>query len=159
MSFLAQRKISINWFFFNQLPESLIESTSNHIILKYQKNIHASSGAGAINYHLDTTSLVIDKELLDHIDANYYYTEIIKNVGDSNEPNIQDNSLVFIDKNDTYIKSNSIYLINTSDGLYIKRIHIKEDKHYIKSINNIYNDIELTEYEVIGRVKGVLIKI
>lgn len=159
MRFLAQRNISINWFFFNQLPESLIEPTSNHIILKYQKNIHASSGAGAINYHLDTTSLVIDKELLDHIDTNYNYTEIIKNTGDSNEPDIPDNSLVFIDKNDTYIKSNSIYLINTHDGLYIKRIHINKDKYYMKSINSIYNDIELIEYEVIGRVKGVLIKI
>ena len=37
MSFLAIRNISINWFFFNQLPESLIENTSNYIILKYQK--------------------------------------------------------------------------------------------------------------------------
>lgn len=108
---------------------------------------------------MDTTSLVIDKELLNHIDTNYNYTEIIKNTGDSNEPDIPDNSLLFIDKNNTYIKSNSIYLINTADGLYIKRIHIKEDKHYMKSINSIYNDIELTEYEVIGRVKGVLIKI
>ncbi|MGB6329659.1 MAG: hypothetical protein WBF48_12110 [Halarcobacter sp.] len=25
MSFLAKRNISINWFFFNQLPESLVE--------------------------------------------------------------------------------------------------------------------------------------
>jgi len=159
MSFLAQRKISINWFFFNQLPESLIEPTSNHIILKYQKSIHASSGAGAINYHLDTTSLVIDKQLLDHIETNYSYTEIIKNVGDSNEPDIPDNSLLFIDVNDTYINSKSIYLINTPEGLYIKRIRISKDKHYMKSINSIYDDIELTEYKVIGRVKGVLIKL
>ena len=31
MKFLAKRNISINWFFFNQLPESLIDSTSNYI--------------------------------------------------------------------------------------------------------------------------------
>ncbi len=159
LSFLAQRNISINWFFFNQLPESLIEPTSNFILVNYQKNIHASSGAGAINYHLDTTSLVIDKELLDHIDTNYNYTEVIKNIGDSNEPDIPDNSLLFIDKSDTYINSKSIYLINTNDGLYIKRIHIKENKHYMRSINNIYKDIQLEEYEVIGRVKGVLLKL
>jgi len=30
MSFLAKRNISITWFFFNQLPESLIEPTSNY---------------------------------------------------------------------------------------------------------------------------------
>ena len=42
MSFLAIRNISINWFFFNQLPESLIENTSNYIILKYQKCTYIS---------------------------------------------------------------------------------------------------------------------
>lgn len=47
MSFLAKRNISINWFFFNQLPESLIEDTSNYIILKYQRTVNASAGGGA----------------------------------------------------------------------------------------------------------------
>ena len=42
MQFLAKRNISINWFFFNQLPESLIENTSNYIILKYQKCTYIS---------------------------------------------------------------------------------------------------------------------
>lgn len=159
MFFLAQRKISINWFFFNQLPESLIEPTSNHIILKYQKSVHASSGAGAINYHLDTTSLIIDKQLLDYLNANYNYTEIIKNTGDSMEPNVPDNSLVFVDKNDTYIKSKNIYLINIDNTLYIKRIKIKDKSYYINSINNIYKDVKIEQFEIIGRVKGVLVKI
>ena len=35
MQFLAKRKISINWFFFGQLPESLINSTSNYGLLEY----------------------------------------------------------------------------------------------------------------------------
>ena len=62
MSFLAIRNISINWFFFNQLPESLIENTSNYIILKKKKNIIGSVGAGAINYSIDTEPLIIDKQ-------------------------------------------------------------------------------------------------
>jgi len=160
MSFLAQRNISINWFFFNQLPESLIESTSNHIILKYQRSIIASSGAGAINYHMDTTSLVIDKQLLDYLNTNYTYTEIIKNIGDSMEPDVPDSSLVFIDRNDTYIKDKSIYLINKDNTLYIKRIKIdKHNTYYMNSSNNIYNDIELNKFEVVGRVKGILTKL
>lgn len=58
MSFLAKRNISINWFFFNQLPESLIENTSNYIILKYQKNIIGSAGGGAINYEINIEPLL-----------------------------------------------------------------------------------------------------
>lgn len=53
MIFLAKRKISINWFFFNQLPETLIEATSDYIILKYQKSIIASAGGGAIKKQAD----------------------------------------------------------------------------------------------------------
>lgn len=34
MSFLAKRRICINWFFFNQKPESLIERTSKYILAK-----------------------------------------------------------------------------------------------------------------------------
>lgn len=67
MAFLAKRNISINWFFFNQLPESLIEETSNYIILKYQRTITVSAGGGAINYEVNSSSLVTDKQLLKHI--------------------------------------------------------------------------------------------
>ncbi|UTJ07388.1 hypothetical protein [Arcobacter roscoffensis] len=43
MSFLVKRNISINWFFCNQLPESLIKPTSKFILVNYQKRINASS--------------------------------------------------------------------------------------------------------------------
>lgn len=109
MSFLAIRNISINWFFFNQLPESLIENTSNYIILKYQRNIIGSAGAGAINYSIDTKPLIIDKELLNYINSSYKYTEIIKVFGDSMNPLIKDNSLIFIDTSIKDINDN-IYM-------------------------------------------------
>jgi repressor LexA len=159
MTFLAKRNISINWFFFNQLPESLIENTSNYILIRYQSNINASTGAGAINTYIDSKPLVIDKQLLDHINANYTYTEVIRSVGDSMEPDIPNDSLVFVDKNDTYIKDKNVYLINHEDTLYIKRIRIKDDTYYMCSSNNIYKDIKLDVFEIIGKVKGILSKI
>jgi len=159
MSFLAKRNISINWFFFNQLPESLIENISNYILIRYQSNINVSTGGGSFNTYIDTKPLVIDKQLLDHINSNYTYTEVIRSIGDSMEPDIPGESLIFIDKSDTYIKDKNIYLINTNDTLYIKRIKIKDDTYYMSSTNSIYNDIKLDEFEVIGRVKGILSKI
>ncbi len=115
MSFLAKRNISINWFFFNQLPESLIENTSNYIILKYQKNIIGSAGGGAINYEINTEPLIIDKQLLDYINSSYKYTEIIKVFGESMEPDIKDGSLIFVDKSKKEIDYKSIYVINTKE--------------------------------------------
>jgi repressor LexA len=158
MSFLAKKNISINWFFFNQLPESLIENTSNYIILKYQKNIIGSAGGGAINYEINTEPLIIDKQLLDHINSSYKYTEIIKVFGESMEPDIKDGSLVFVDKSKKEIDNKSIYLVNTKDGVFIKRLILKDNEYYMQSINAIYNDMKIEEFDIIGRIKGILIR-
>lgn len=161
MQFLAKRNISINWFFFKQLPESLIEPTSNYIILKYQRIITASAGGGAINYELDSTPLVIDKQLLDHINSSYKYTEVLQVFGESMEPDIKEGSLVFVDKSKTDINSAGIYLINTNDGLFIKCIKIENEKVVLKSTNQAFDDITLyiDDIDIVGRVCGVLIKI
>lgn len=159
MSFLAIRNISINWFFFNQLPESLIENTSNYIILKYQKNIIGSAGGGTINYLIDTNPLIIDKQLLNYINTSYKYTEIIKVFGDSMNPLIKDNSLIFIDTSIKDIKDKNIYVVNLTGEIFIKQIIIKKDYYTLKSINTDYEDIKVKDLVVIGKVTGVFNKI
>jgi len=161
MSFLAKRNISINWFFFNQLPETLIDSTSNYILLKYHKSIITSAGGGATNYKIEFSSLTTDKQLLDYINSSYKYTEALHVSGDSMEPNIKDGSLVFVDKSKTTIDMKSTYIVNTNDGLFIKRIELKDDKIILKSTNNDFNDIITTssDISIIGRVCGVFSKV
>jgi hypothetical protein len=158
MQFLAKRNISINWFFFNQLPESLIESTSNYIILRYQKSVITSAGAGAINDELQSTPLVIDKHLLDHINSSYKYTEVLQVFGESMEPDIKDGSLVFVDKSKVDFNCTGVFVINTSDGIYIKNIKVKNTEYYMCSFNGLYEDVKLEEFDVIGQVKGVYTK-
>ncbi|MFW3341823.1 S24 family peptidase [Aliarcobacter butzleri] len=160
MQFLAKRNISINWFFFNQLPESLIENTANYIILKYQKNIIGSAGGGAINYEINPEPLVIDKQLLDYINSSYKYTEVLEVFGESMEPDIKDGSMIFVDRSKKDINDKDIFLINTKDGLYVKHIKVNNDKVILKSNNQTFNDIHLDSHEVdiIGKVCGVLIK-
>lgn len=161
MSFLAKRNISINWFFFNQLPESLIENTSNYIILKYQKNVIGSAGGGAINYEINSEPLIIDKQLLDYINSSYKYTEVLKVFGESMEPDIKDGSLIFVDKSKKNINDKDIYLINTKEGLYVKSININNAKVILKSLNINFNDssFDTDNVNVIGKVCGVLFKI
>jgi len=159
MQFLAKRNISINWFFFNQLPESLIENTSNYIILKYQKSVITSAGGGAINDELNSNPLVIDKQLLDHINSSYKNTEVLQVFGDSMEPYIKDGSLVFVDKSKINLNIAGVYVINTLEGLYVKKIKMQDNKYYMKSSNKQYDDVKLDEFEVIGQVKGVYIKV
>ncbi len=161
MQFLAKRNISINWFFFNQLPESLIENTSNYIILKYQKNIIGSAGGGAINYEINPEPLIIDKQILDYINSSYKYTEVLQVFGESMEPDIKDGSLIFVDKSKKDINDKDIYLINTNDGLYIKCIKVENDKVILQSINSLFNDISLyiDDVDIVGKVCGILLKV
>ncbi len=159
MSFLAKRNISINWFFFNQLPESLIENTSNYIILKYQKNIIGSAGGGAINYEINPEPLIIDKQLLDYINSSYKYTEVLQVFGESMEPDIKDGSLIFVDKSKKDINDKDIFLVNINGEIFIKRINIKEDDFILKSFNQNYIDLKVENLIVIGKVKGVFYSI
>ncbi len=159
MSFLAKRNISINWFFFNQLPESLVESTSKYIILKYYSNVLGSAGAGTLNHQLDSEPLIIDIQLLNHINANYKYTELIKVQGNSMFPVIQEESLIFIDTSIKDVNSKGIFVVNVQDELFIKEVIYKDNSYLLKSINKEYEDIKVKELVVIGKVKGVLNKI
>jgi len=156
--FCAKRHISINWLFFDQLPESLINNTDKYILLKLHTDI-GSAGYGIENYSLEPIPFVIDKIALDILNSNYKYTELIRTLGDSMEPTIPDGSLVFIDTSKTTISSNKIYVIKINNELFIKKIITQNDSYKIQSINDNYQDIKVKDFKVIGKVTGVLYKI
>lgn len=157
MQFLAKRKISINYFFFNQLPETLVDSTSQYIILKYNK-INASAGAGTFNYHFNLEN-IIDKNIIEYLNINYKYTQIYQSFGDSMYPTIFENSLLFVDTSNITLNQKDIFIIETIDGLFIKRIKLINSKFFLSSINQEYQDMEVQEFKIIGKVAGVLSRI
>jgi len=136
----------------------LIEPTSNYIILKYQKSVIASAGGGAINCEIDSQPLVIDKQLLDHINSRYKYTEILQVFGESMEPDIKEGSLVFVDKQDKELKSTGVYLIRTNEAIYLKHVNMIDNTYYMISTNKQYKDIRLDQFEILGRLKRVFTK-
>jgi len=153
--FCFKRKISINYLFFNQLPETLIRDTDHLITLRYN-SVLGSLGYGLINYELEPISIVLDKYLLDFIKGSYYDTELITGYGDSMEPFIQDGSLIFIDKSKNNLINNKIYVFLIEDRLYIKQY--KKDKNLFISFNKSYPAVENNKCKVIGKVIGVLTK-
>lgn len=159
MQFLAKRNLSINYFFFNQLPESLVEPTSQYIILKYRSNIIGSAGTGTINYELDSEPLVIDTQILDYINSSYKYTEVLKAHGDSMYPFINEDSLIFVDTSIKELNSKDIFLVNIQNELFIKQVICKDSFYYLRSLNKDYEDIKVKDLMVIGKVKGVLNKV
>jgi SOS-response transcriptional repressor LexA len=121
MQFLASKRISINYFFFGQTPESIIEYTDKYVLLKYNKNISASGGVGAIN-HETFDKIVVDKKMLDFIGSGYKYMNVISVIGDSMEPIIPDGSLLFVDTaSEAKISNNKIYVVHTETGTVVKK--------------------------------------
>lgn len=155
MIFCSQRKISINYIFFNQLPQSLIQNTEQLITLKYSSTL-GSLGDGLENYELEPVNITLDQYLLDFIQCNYYSTEIIKGFGDSMEPLIQDNSILFIDRSKTTLLNNRIYAFTFDNSLFIKQY--SKSKNEFISFNKSYKNLKSENCRIIGRVVGVLTK-
>jgi len=159
LSFCAKYKISINWLFFDQATEMLLEETNKFIQVRYYSNIQASAGGGAFNFEDDYVVLDIDKNIMDTVsptDKNY---EAINIDGDSMEPTLKDGSIAFIDRSINDITKDGIFIAATTAGLFVKRIRKRMDGNIeLISDNQAYSPEILTpdEVEIVGKVIGTV---
>ncbi|MBL3519957.1 helix-turn-helix transcriptional regulator [Arcobacter lanthieri] len=156
LNFCAKRKISINWLLFNQNPDSLIDSTDRYWI-KYYPSVSVSAGGGAYENEDEFESLELPsyfvnmlggKENLKNIDA-------INVVGDSMEPTLNSDNIIFIDKTKNNISRDGIYAFTTIHGLFVKRIQKRVDgKLDIISDNKDYplQILNKEELDILGKV-------
>jgi len=159
MQFLAKRNISINWFFFNQLPESLVDSTSNYVLLKYN-NSTFKAGTAEDNIESKYSYIILDNLFVNYLNIDHETTELIIVTGDSMEPTIKDNTMVFIDKKiENEVKG--IYAFETSQGLFVKRLELYDGIYKVISDNDDY-EAQYTlgqELNIIGKVSGQLARV
>lgn len=69
---------------------------------------------------------------------------------------------VQIDKKLSSVKNGDIYVVNTPDGTFIKKVNINNDKVYLKSNNQASEIIIILNTEnvsIVGRVCEVLTKV
>lgn len=74
-------------------------------------------------------------------------------------PTIFENSLLFVDTSNITLNQKDIFIIETIDGLFIKKIKLIDSKFFLSSINQEYQDMEVQEFKIIGKVAGILSKI
>ena len=128
LDFCARKKISINWLLYNQNPGSLVDSTDKYWI-RYYPEVNVSAGGGA--YENDDSyesfevppyfiSMLGGKDNLKNIDA-------INVVGDSMEPTLNSDNIIFIDKTKKDVSRDGIYAFTTNYGLFVKRIQRRVD--------------------------------
>lgn len=156
LEFCAKKKISINWLLYNQNPDSLIDPTDRYWI-KYFPSVNVSAGGGAYDAENEFESLEVPpyfinmlggKENLKNIDA-------INVVGDSMEPTLNSDNIIFLDKTKNDVSRDGIYAFTTTYGLFVKRIQRRVDGNLdIISDNKDYplQVLNKNEINILGKV-------
>ncbi len=158
MEFCATKKLSINWLFFDQAINMLTEETEKYFHVHYFSDVRASAGGGSFTFDENYEVLSIDKTIMNNIIPSMNREIDAINVdGDSMEPTLQDGSIVFIDRKQTNINKDGIYIAATTAGLFIKRIRQRADGMIeLISDNKAYSSETMLpeEIQIVGRVVG-----
>lgn len=158
MQFCAAKKLSINWLFFDQPVEMLIEETNKFFQVRYFADLRASAGGGAEVFDENYELITIDEKIVQNM-VGYGNTklEAIHVDGESMEPTLQDGSIVFVDREQTNINKDGIFIAATNAGLFIKRIRQRADGMVeLISDNKTYTPEVLApdEVRIVGKVVG-----
>ena len=156
LNFCAKKKISINWLLYNQNPGSLVDTTDKYWI-KYFPEVSVSAGGGAYDSEDDFESLEVPPYFINMLGGkeNLKNIEAINVVGDSMEPTLNDDNIIFLDTSKTDCNRDGIYAFTTIHGLFVKRVQKRVDGSLdIISDNKDYPSqvLSVTDISVMGKV-------
>ena len=159
LEFCAMNKISVNWLFFDQAIDMLKEETNKFFQVRYFSDVRASAGGGAYGFDEEECEILsIDERLMTNmLGIGSTELEAIHVDGESMEPTLQDGNIVFIDRTQTNINKEGIYVASTPSGLFIKRIRQRVDGMIeLISDNTLYTPEVLhpEELSIVGKVVG-----
>lgn len=156
LNFCAVKKISINWLLYNQNPGSLVDSTDKYWV-KYYPSVSVSAGGGAYESEDNYESLDVPPYFIDMLGGqdNLKNIDAINVVGDSMEPTLNNDNIIFVDKTKNDAARDGIYAFTTIHGLFVKRIQKRVDGNLdIISDNKDYPSQILSgnDIKVVGKV-------
>lgn len=158
LEFCALRKISVNWLFFDQAVDMLKEETEKFFHVRYFSDIRASAGGGAEVFDENFETITIDEKVMHNmVGRGNTDLEAIHVDGESMEPTLQDGSIVFVDRTQTSLNKDGIFIASTTAGLFIKRIRQRADGMVeLISDNKNYSPEVLApdEVSIVGKVVG-----
>lgn len=135
-----------------------LKTLQENISIPFFENVYASAGSGLINDENPPKTLEFSKSFIrDYLGTTEFSSlNIIKSKGDSMQPTIPKNALLFVRLG--HVKEGHICVVRLEDELYVKRLQ-KRPVIKLISDNPCYDPIILHEdenFELIGTVLGYI---
>lgn len=159
LNFCAERKISINWLFYNQATRSLEAQTEKYANVRYFGDIYASAGGGAFNYDAEHEFISLDPHMIMKLggDREMKNIDSINVLGDSMEPTFKDGDIIFMNRTKDDIRKGGVFVVSTPTGLFVKRLSLKSDGTLDLISDNSHYSVESVDagsVEIVGKVVG-----
>ncbi len=159
LNFCAQKKISINWLFYDQATRSLEAQTEKYANVRYFTEVYASAGGGAFNYDAEHDNIMLDEHMILKLGGGREMKNIhsINVMGDSMEPTFKDGDIIFINRTQDDIRKGGVFVVTTPTGLFVKRLLLKSDGQIDMISDNLQYSVESVDpysVEIVGKVVG-----
>ena len=161
LNFCAEKKISINWLFYDQATRSLEAETEKYANVRYFGDIYASAGGGAFNYDAEHEFISLDPHMIGKLGGEREMKNIdsINVLGDSMEPTFKDGDIIFMNRTKDDIRKGGVFVVSTPTGLFVKRLSLKSDGMLDLISDNVHYSVESVDagsVEIVGKVVGSL---
>ncbi len=159
LNFCAEKKISINWLFYDQATRSLEAQTEKYANVRYFGDIYASAGGGAFNYEAEHEMISLDPLMIGRLGGEREMKNIdsINVLGDSMEPTFKDGDIIFMNRTQDDIRKGGVFVVSTPTGLFVKRLSLKSDGMLDLISDNVHYSVESVDagsVEIVGKVVG-----
>jgi len=159
LNFCAEKKISINWLFYDQATRSLEAETEKYANVRYFGDIYASAGGGAFNYDAEHELISLDPHMIGKLGGEREMKNIdsINVLGDSMEPTFKDGDIIFMNRTKDDIRKGGVFVVSTPTGLFVKRLSLKSDGMLDLISDNVHYSVESVDagsVEIVGKVVG-----
>lgn len=139
------------------LAKAFGDNTGSRYSISYYPDIKASAGNGYCNSEISDVEIIsLPKAIIDK-KINAGKIDAIRVHGDSMNPTIRENDIIFVATNMQEIYDNKIYVIRYGDEIRVKRIFKRRgEKILLRSDNQAFPDEEVSVHDediaVLGQV-------
>lgn len=139
------------------LAKAFGDDSGSRYTISYYPDIKASAGNGYCNSEISDVEIISLPKAIINKKVNTGKIDAIRVHGDSMNPTIRENDIIFIATNMTEVYDNKIYVIRYGDEIRVKRIFKRRgEKILLRSDNQAFPDEEISvhdeEVAILGQV-------